>query len=175
MLPERVAVGKVVGAHGVRGTLRVAVLTDFPERFRSMEELSLFGRGDRALGSFPVTRVRPVPGKNQMLIDCEGIDTRDDAEALTGAQIKVPRSDCPVLPEGTYWIDDLLGLEVVEAETGRVLGRLDDVMQTGAADVYVVTGGDGRLLLPAVGEVVRSVDLRQRRMEVSLPEGLPGR
>ncbi|MER3460786.1 MAG: 16S rRNA processing protein RimM, partial [candidate division GAL15 bacterium] len=105
------------------------------------------------------------------LVKLEGVEDRTAAERLRGAAVCVPRSGRVPLPEGTYYVDDLLGSEVV-TEEGRALGRLEEVLRGQAHDVYVVPDGRREVLLPAVREVVGEVSVDGRRITVRLPPGL---
>lgn len=168
----RVQIGRIVGAHGVKGVLRVHPLTDYPERFLDMKTLCLERRGKPPL-CLDVVEIASHEGKGQLLLTARGITDRDMAEALRGAVITVSPEERVALPEGEYWIDSLIGLDVVEADSGEHLGKVDDVMSTGSHDIYQVRTPDGAAkLLPATAEVVREIDLAGGVMRVSLLEGL---
>ena len=111
--------------------------------------------------------------KNQALIKFKGIDNIDEAEKLRNAYIKVHRDDEPELPEDTYYIVDLIGLEVF-SDDERKLGILKDVypIPSGEHDIYVVDTGDKELLLPAIGEVIMNIDIANKKMIVHLLPGL---
>lgn len=156
-----VVVGVIVAPHGVRGEVKVQPLTDFPERFRSGSRLWL--RGEERT----VQRGR-WSGKH-VIVKLRGIETRNDAEVLRGAELTVPEP--ARLEEGVYYVHDIIGLPVFDA-AGEELGTLEDVMSTGSADVYVVRGERGELLLPALDDVIKEVDLEHRRMVVDVPEGI---
>jgi 16S rRNA processing protein RimM len=101
----------------------------------------------------------------------QGVETIEQAECLVDCELLIPRSAAPMLPEGTYYHGDLIGLRVV-TEEGRELGRIVDILETGANDVYVVHGEGSEWLLPATKEVVRKVDLAREIMLVHLLEGM---
>lgn len=162
------AVGHIVGVHGLRGEVKLESYTDFPERFAPGERLRL---GDD-LAEVEIASVRPH--KKFLLIRFEGVTDRTAAEQLRGLWLFVAEEDAAELEEGAYWIHDLIGLEVRE-ESGARLGELVDVLVTGANDVYVVHGEPGaarEILLPAIPEVVLNVDLAAGVMTVRLLEGL---
>ncbi|MCS6827408.1 MAG: ribosome maturation factor RimM [Caldilinea sp.] len=162
------AVGHIVGVHGLRGEVKLESYTDFPERFAPGERLRL---GDD-LVEVEIASVRPH--KKFLLIRFEGVVDRTAAEQLRGLWLFVAEEEAAELEEGAYWIHDLIGLEVRE-ESGERLGELVDVLVTGANDVYVVHGEQGaarEILLPAIPEVVLNVDLAAGVMTVRLPEGL---
>lgn len=164
------AVGRVVGVHGLNGELRVELHTDFPERFAPGSALFL-GAGLRAL---EIEGAREHKG--MILLALEGIADRDAADALRDEWLFIPDSAAKKLPEGEYWVHEIIGLAVVD-ESGAAIGQVNDVMQTGANDVYIITpAGDvnrGReLLIPATAEVVQRVDLANQTLTIRLIPGL---
>ena len=169
---KRVVVGKILGAHGIHGTVRLLPLTDFPERFEEMKEFYLEqeGRPPLILELFSAVLYE---GKGQFLVEAKGIDSRDAAEALKGYCVTVAPQERPSLDSDEYWIDDLLGLSVCDASDGKELGILEDVIVTGSNDVYAVRTKEGKeQMLPALGHVVIEVNLEQGIMKVAVPEGL---
>ena len=179
---ERIEIGRIVGAHGVKGVIRVHPLTDYPERFMDMQRLCV-GRAGKPSKVLDVEGVNLHEGKGQFLFKVRGIEDRDEAEALTGFIVTVSPEERVALPEGEYWIDSLIGLNVVDMrEDGQLektkanatlLGIVEDVMPTGGNDVYVVRTPEGEMkLIPAIEEVVREIDLEAGVMRVVIPEGL---
>ena len=169
---RRVVVGRIVGAHGIKGTLRVHPLTDFPERFLDMEELYIerAGKPHRILR---VANVSAHDGKGQFLFTVEGIEDRDAAEFYRGWTVTVAPDERVDLPEGEYWIDSLIGLDVYEADSGAHLGTIEDVMPTGSNDVYRVrTPEGGTKVIPAIADVVREIDVEAGVMRIAMMEGL---
>ena len=170
--PGRVIIGRIVGAHGIRGALRVHPLTDYPERFLDMDRLyiELRGKADREL---EILDISSHEGKGIFLVTVAGINDRDTAEALTGALITVMPHEKVELPDDEYWIDSLIGLAVVDTDGGETLGIVEDVLKTGASDLYQVRTPDGKLkLIPAVADIVKEIDIDSGLMRVVLPEGL---
>ncbi|MDR1020609.1 MAG: ribosome maturation factor RimM [Synergistaceae bacterium] len=170
--PRRVQIGKIVGAHGVKGTLRIHPLTDFPERFLDMGRLYVEkpGKPPREL---EVQRASSHDGKGQILVKAAGVDGRDEAEALSGWAVTVLPEERVDLPDGEYWIDSLIGLKAVVAASGDCLGTVEDVMTTGGNDVYAVRTAEGDIrLIPAIGDVVREIDISSGVIRVDLIEGL---
>lgn len=147
---------RVVGAKGLSGALRVESLTDRPERL-SVGEI-LFVEGEPA--GRRVTMVEP--GGRSPVLGLEGIEDRPAAAALMGRYLEV---DAEPLPEGTYYWHQLVGLEVVQ-EDGAILGRVAEVFRAGENEVYRVEGPGGEILLPALRDVVRSIDLEVGLMTV---------
>lgn len=164
------AVGRIVGAHGLNGELRMELHTDFPERFAPGVELWM--GADLAL--YTVTSAREHKG--MILLCVDGVDDRDSAEALRGEWLFIPEDAAMALPEGEYWVHDIIGLAVVD-ESGAALGRVTDVLQTGANDVYIVAPAEnvnrGReLLIPAIAEVVQAVDVPGGLLTIRIVPGL---
>lgn len=160
---KKVAVGAINGIWGVRGHVKVTVMTSNPDRFRPGVTLLLQGIPRKVLDvQFP--RGYPV-------VLFRGFEDREAAESLIGELIEIPESELPDLPEGEYYTHDLVGM-VVETSTGESLGTLTEVLRTGSNDVYVVKReGAKDVLIPAIPDVVLSVDVAAQRMVV---EALPG-
>lgn len=170
-LPDgKVAVGRVSSPHGVRGELSVFPLTDFPERFQAMDSIDLY-RGDVLVRTLSVKRVRFNEGRDSLILESELRD-RDEAAALSGALILIDAEDRVELPEGHFWVDDLIGLKAEDME-GRPLGTVENILSAGANETYEIRDFEGRLhYVPAVEAFVRDIDLERGRLRVSLIEGL---
>lgn len=151
------------GAHGVRGELRIEPLTDFPDRFRPGG--AVWVRGER----HAIEDVRPY--RDTLLLALEGIASREAAHALRGTLLEVPERELAALDEGEHYRFQIVGLGVFDRQ-GNALGRVVEVLETGANDVYVVQDEDGELLLPAIDSVVLEVDVPGRRMVVELLDGM---
>ena len=166
-MTDRFRVGVVTSPHGVRGELKVYPTTEEPERFQRLERVRVCRR-DRE----EERKVVSVRFQNAMvLLRLEGVDSRDVAEQYRKAELYVDRAEALPLEEGEYYVADLISLTVTEE--GEVLGTLKDVLFTGANDVYLVERPDGgELLIPAIKECIRDVDLEAGRMEVHLLPGL---
>ena len=159
---DLIAIGKIVAPHGVRGELRVAVLTEFPERFLDMKRVLVEGKGEMT-----VTGVRTH--QDIILMTLAEVKDRDAASALRGRLLQVTRAELMPLPEGQFYVFDLVGVKVFD-EAGQELGVLEEVLQPGANDVYLIRRTDGsELLLPALRSVVLTVDMPGRRMVVKPP------
>lgn len=157
-----IAIGRIVAPHGVRGELRVAVLTEFPERFLDMKRVLVEGKGEMT-----VTGVRTH--QDIILMTLAEVKDRDAASALRGRLLQVTRAELMPLPEGQFYVFDLVGVKVFD-EAGQELGVLEEVLQPGANDVYLIRRTDGsELLLPALRSVVLTVDMPGRRMVVKPP------
>jgi 16S rRNA processing protein RimM len=173
--PPYLAVARVLRPHGVRGDLRVQALTRFPERMYRLEQVFLGPAPDdyTALRPHTVRRVRPE--KDEFwLLHLEGIDDRDEAEPLRGQFIFVALADAVPLAEDEVYVFQIMGLEVRTLDD-FVLGRVVDVIETGANDVYVIQGeAYGEVLLPAIEGVIVRIDVEGGLMTVNpLPGLLP--
>ena len=161
-----IAIGRIATAHGIRGEVRVELYTDFPERFTPQTVIYL----GEALTAATIEYARPH--KLQMLVKLLGFETRDEAETLRGQWLFVPEEEAVELEADTYWVHDIVGLQA-ETEEGEVLGRITEVLFTGANEVYVIKGADGvELLVPAIADVIQQVDLAAKRMTVRLLPGM---
>jgi 16S rRNA processing protein RimM len=158
-----VEVGHIMGTVGKFGELRVEELTDLPRRFAPDSTVYLNGK--------PVRVRTSRQGRGGLIIEIEGIDTPEAARALHGATLEVPVSELPQLPEGTFYHYHLIGLRVASTE-GEELGTLAEIIATGANDVYVVKGPGADLLLPAIPDVIKKVDVDKGEMTVELVPGL---
>lgn len=161
-------VGEIVSVHGIDGTVKVYPTTDFIERLAQRQELWI------GVKSQPLkVRHAQIHGK-VILLQLEGVTNRDQAESLRGALLSVPTNTLPRLPEGEYYWHQLVGLEVRESLTGRVLGRLTQVIRSGGHhDLFEVDRPSQKpLLIPALKRMVQTVDVENRVMEVVLPDGL---
>jgi 16S rRNA processing protein RimM len=170
--PCYLLVGRVLRPHGVRGELRIEIVTDYPERLVQHTHFYL------SHPDFPAAVQRyPVEGirfhKEVLLLKLGGCDDRDAANHLRGMLVQIPIADAVPLEEGEYYLFQLVGVQV-ETENGERLGQIVEVIETGANDVYIVRGPRGEVLLPAVDEVILELDLESKRMVVRpLPGMLP--
>jgi 16S rRNA processing protein RimM len=163
--PSFLAVAKVRRPFGVKGELLLEILTDFPKRL--MQQEHLYAGEEKT--SYGVESIRRH-GK-QLLLRLEGIADRDAAERLRDGILFSRLDDLPPLPEGVYYLHQIEGLAVF-TEDGESLGTVREILKTGANDVYVVRGEKGEILLPAIPQVIREVVLEEKRMVVTLIDGL---
>jgi len=149
--------------------MRVFPLTEDPSRFSGLTACLLVSPDEKTRRPVKILSIRTQG--NHFLLSVDGTATKEAAQSLNGFFLSVPREEAIPLPAGRHFIFDLVGCEVFEA--GCNLGRLRDVLQTGANDVYVVTRpGKKDLLIPVTREIIRSIDIASRRIDVMLPEGL---
>jgi len=165
--PGYFVVGKIVGAHGVRGEVKVSLQTDNPDRFRSGVRLLL--ESEDGLVPVDITSVRPHKG--MMLVKLASVSDRTSAENLRWRKLLIPEQDAMALGAHENYAHDLIGLNV-ETEAGEALGELTEILFAPANDVYIVTGSTDELLLPALRDVILRVDLDARKMIVRVPPGL---
>ena len=161
-------IGKIVNTHGIKGEVRVVPTTDDPKRFEKLKEVYIEQKNTKL---YRIESVRYH--KNFVLIKFEGVDTINDAELFKNSTLKINRKDSLPLAKDEYYIGDLYDLEV-ETEEGRYLGELVDIIYTGSNDVYVIKNKETQkeLLLPAIKQVIKRVDLEQKKIVVQLLEGL---
>ncbi len=159
------AVARVRRPFGVKGETLLEILTDFPRRLFQAEKLFV-GEEHRPHSVASLRR-----HGEEMLLQLEDIRDRDAAELLRGQILYIRTDDLPPLPPGVYYFHQIEGLEAV-TETGEILGRVKEILKTGANDVYVVRGARGEILLPVIPQVIREVRLGEGRIIVRLLEGL---
>ena len=164
----KIAVGYVASAHGVRGEVHIVPLTDFPERFFRMKSLELYAKGAH-MRTLRVVRVRP--GKGGLIVGSDVAD-RDEAESLVGSSVLIDPEERLPLPEGNFWVDDLIGLAVHDVG-GNVLGVVKDLLLSGGNEIYEVEDAEGGLhYIPAVEAFIKDIDLAGGKIVVELIEGL---
>ena len=165
-------IGKVTGVHGLGGNLKVWSYAESPETFSPGRTVLLKFESEQ--GS-PYTIVRSAPHKKGVLLNLAGIDTRTKAEALVGMEILIDRDQLPEPEENTWYWQDLIGLDVTDAEKGHI-GTITRIFPTGAHDILVVSNDkaekkeDREILVPMHRQFVESVDMENRVMAVTLPE-----
>jgi 16S rRNA processing protein RimM len=167
--PGYFVIGTIVGAHGIRGEVKVMPMTDYPERFRPGVKVYVGREPDLTLTEIISAR----PHRDLWLVKLTLTPDRSAAETLRDQYLLVPEAEAMPLAEHENYVHDLIGLPVV-TESGEPLGKVAEVLFTPANDVYVVSGPEGEILLPALRSVVLSVDLAARRMVVRVPDGLLG-
>ena len=164
MKKEYLEAGKIVTTHGIKGEVKIMPYTDTPELLCEFERLFI-GRDKTELY---IERSRV--SKNMVIAKIEGIDTVEAAEKYRNKLLYMHRDDLE-LDENTYFIQDLIGMEVKDADTDFVYGKITDVLQNGANDVYVIKG-DREYLVPAIPDVVISTDIESDLMIIRPLEGL---
>jgi 16S rRNA processing protein RimM len=166
---EFVCVGQIVKVRGTGGELEVFLLGGTALRLEEPSEVFLEDSEGAAPKAFTVVGRKRV-GK-RLALELEGVDAPEIAEKLIGHSVMVNAWRLPPLPEGQYYHYQIVGLDVVDGD-GASLGRLEEVLETGGNDVYVVRAGENEILVPATDDVVKQVDLDAGRIVVELPPGL---
>jgi 16S rRNA processing protein RimM len=164
--PVYLTVGFIRRPHGVQGEMVMDLHTDFPERMKSGRKL-LVGEEHQ-----PMTLASARPHQAGLLIRFRGIETPEDAGRFRNQWVYIKSSEAPRLPEGKIYQHELIGYHVVE-ESGKPLGELVEILETGANNVYVIRDEAGHeILLPAIPDVILETDIPRRIMRVHLLEGL---
>ena len=159
-------IAKIVSTQGIRGEVRCQYYCDSPDILCEFDRLYL------NKGKTPVEIERAYVHKNIVILKIEGIDSIDDAQKYIGKMLYADRDDFE-LDEGVYFIQDIIGLSVKNAETGEVYGKISDVYQNGATDVYSIKKENGReLMFPRIDEVVKKIDIEAGEMLIVPLEGL---
>ncbi len=161
-------IGRVVKPQGLKGGMKAVSYLKSEELLPKLEEV-FFDDEHRRGRAFKVRRIEIR--KKSFILKVDGIDDAETAEQYVGRDVFASSSTLEKLPDGEYYWRDLIGLDVL-TEEGRFLGRIESVFPTGSNDVYVCTGGEREILLPALADVVRKVDLDKGIMVVRLYRGL---
>jgi len=169
-----IAIGKIVSPHGVTGSVKVLPYSDFRERCYQLQNADVYvgNPGLFSLEKMTVTRVS-IYG-NFWLIKFVQIKSREEAAGIKGCLVYIHAKDRFPLPAGSYYYDQIIGLAVYDV-FGKHLGKVVEIRSTGAHDLYVIAGAPGKgreILLPAVKEFVKEVNLEQGTMIAQIPEGL---
>lgn len=168
MKQEYFEVGQIVNTFGIKGVLKVKPFTDDIKRFEELKTVYICKKDK--LQKVEIEEVKYH--KDMVLLKVKGIDDLNEAEKYKGLFLKIDRADSKKLPEGTYFIADLIGLEVYTDE-GTFLGKVDDIFNNGANDVYVIKDELGKqVLLPGTKEVLKLIDLDNEKIIVHLLKGL---
>jgi len=163
-----ITIGKAVKPFGLKGEMKIQILTDFPERFQKLKSVYLVSPAGKEL-ECAVLSVRYAVGIPYLLF--KGYDTPELAKQLNGWFLKVSERDAMPLAEGQYYWFELIGMEVV-SEDGVKLGAIVDIFETGSNDIYVLKQGKKEIYIPATREIVKQVDRKTRRMVIHLMDGL---
>ena len=161
---EKIKIGKIVNTVGLKGEVKVYNYSDSIEIYETIESIYVEDR---------LTVIENVRAqKNMVILKLEGADDRNAAEALRGKELYITEDDLPELPEGQYYVRDLIGMSVTE-EDGNLLGHVTDVLQNTAQDIFEVESENGKkLLIPMVDQFVLDIDAEKREITVRLIEGM---
>ncbi len=167
-MEQLMEIGQIVNTYGIKGYLKIVPYTDDITRFEKLE--SIYIEVKKELKDFIIEDVKY--SKNLVLLKLKGIDDINSAEIYKNCYIKISRSQAVKLPENSYFIVDLIGLNVY-TDNDEELGNIIDVFSTGANDIYVVKNELGKqVLLPAISDVIKKVDIQNKKMIVHLIDGL---
>lgn len=167
-MQKNLEIGQIVNTFGIKGFVKVNPFVDNISRFDTLKKV--YVKRNKTVKEMEVEEVKYH--KNMVLVKFKGVDRVEDAEPLRNSYLEVDRENAIELQEGEYFIADLLGLNVI-TEEGKILGKLDDIFNTGSNDIYVVKTEDGKqLLLPAISEVIKEINLEENKIVVHLLEGL---
>ena len=164
-----VTVARLVRAHGNRGELAAELESDDAGILKLFPEVHLWdGAGRREIARISET----WPHKNRLIVKFDGINTIGEAERLAGWEVQIPAERRPPAPAGRFYVSDLIGCRVLEARTGRLLGEVRDVVETGAAPLLEVRSEQREILIPLASSICVEVDTARRVIRAELPGGL---
>jgi 16S rRNA processing protein RimM len=166
MLQKYLEVGKITNTHGLMGEVRVQPWADSPEFLCKFKKLYLDNQG-----SWGIKVEHARPHKNMAILKLENINDIPSAVSMKNAILYIDRDDAK-LPKGSFFIADLMGIEVRDAATGEVLGKIADVRSLPASNIYVVQGGEREILIPAVDAFIAETNVEEGYIRVNMIEGL---
>ena len=161
-------IGQIVNTFGIKGMVKVKPFTDDIKKFTKFKKIYIKNKAGKK--EYEIEEIKEH--KEMMLVKFKGIDNPNDAELLRESYLIIDRENLEPLEEGTFYIADLLGINVY-TEEGKLLGTLDDIFNTGSNDIYVVKDELGKqLLLPAIKDVIKEINVEESKMIVHLIDGL---
>lgn len=167
---EKICIGEIINVHGIKGGLKVRHLTDDLERFYDLDDLYIEDPKTKEVRPYDIERVQAHKGFIIMYL--KGYGNINEVEHLKNHYLYIDKSQRKKLEEDTYFIQDLIGLEVESEKEGRI-GVLEDVIQAGSSEVYIIRGEQyGEVMVPAAKEFIKEVDLENGKMKVELIEGM---
>lgn len=167
-MKDYLELGQVVNVRGLKGEVKLNSFTDDNTKFEKLKKVFL--KQKDKISEHYIEHVGYA--NNQVVLKLKNIDTVEQAELLRNSYLLVKRDELEKLPEGTYYIVDLIGLDVV-TEQGNYIGKLEDIFNTGSNDVYVVKEESGKeRLLPGTDEVIKQIDTKSGKIIVNLIKGL---
>lgn len=167
-MAEYLEIGQIVNTFGIKGFVKVKPFTDDIDQFNNLKTIYIKNKNSKIEYEIEEAKYH----KNMVLLKLKGINTIEQAETLKNSYLLRNREDEKPLEEGTYYIVDLIGLEVYE-DNGNFLGNLEDIFNTGSNDIYVVKNDLGKqILLPAISNVIKEIDMENKKIIVHLIKGL---
>ncbi|MDI3536172.1 MAG: rRNA processing protein RimM [Eubacteriaceae bacterium] len=164
MKKETMIIGRVAGVHGIKGEVKVQPLTDNSERFFDLREIILVSPKENKKVIITACRIH----KNSVLLQLDGIASRNEAEALIGMNLLIDRDQAVDLSDDEYFVEDLKGMSVYNQRV--LLGELTDILQTGGVDVYMIKGEDREYCVPARKIYFKDFDFENNRIEADIPQ-----
>jgi len=161
--PEFITVGQILAPWGIKGKLKVRVETDFPQRFAPSSKVYVNRQ--------PMTIDHTEWHRGNTIIKLNAVDSIDAAQRLRGQPVEIHHSQLKPLPEGQYYHFQLIGLEVWTTH-GELLGTVTEILTAESNDIYIVYGAQGEILIPAIEDIVKSIDLNEGRIVIEPIEGL---
>ena len=163
---EKIKIGKIVNAVALRGEVKVYHYSDYKERFEELDRILVERRG-----KYEEYEIEGVRYQKEM-VKLKGINDRNEAEALKERDLYITGEDLRELPEDTFYVKDLIGCRVINEENGDEIGRIKDVLQNSAQDIYQIELKNGKeALIPVVGEFVREVSIEEKYVKIHLIPG----
>lgn len=168
MSDEFIVIGKVVSTQGNRGEVNVLPLTGSIDRFKNLNNVFLRNKNSQAILNIEKIRIK----KDTVILKLKDIENIQEAKMIVGSFLEVERKNAIKLPKDTYFIFEIIGLEVY-TENNIFLGKVENVISTGSNDVYIVKGKNKKeLFIPAISEVVKNVNLEKKRITINMVDGL---
>ncbi|HEY92714.1 MAG TPA: 16S rRNA processing protein RimM [Dehalococcoidia bacterium] len=161
--PEFITIGKILAPWGIKGKLKVKVVTDFPQRFTPCSKIYIKRQ--------PMTIDSTHWHKGKAIIKLNTIDCIEEAQRLNEQPVEIHHSQLEPLPEGQYYHFQLIGLEVWTTQ-GVLLGNITEILAAASNDTYIISSAKGEILIPAIEDVVKSIDINKGRITIEVIEGL---
>ena len=168
MSQEFIIIGKVVSTQGNKGEVNVLPFTDSIDRFNNLDNVFLRNKNSQTILNIEKIRIK----KDTVILKIKDIESIEEAKMIVGSFLEVERKNAVKLPKDTYFIFEIIGLEVY-TENDIFLGKIENVISTGSNDVYIVKGENKKeLFIPAIREVVKNVNLEKKRITINMVDGL---
>ncbi len=168
MSDEFITIGKVVSTQSNKGEVNVFPLTDSTDRFKKLDSVFLRNSNSRITVNIEKIRIK----ENTVVLKIKDIENIQEAKMIIGSFLEVERKDAIKLPKDTYFLFEIVGLEVYD-ENNIFLGKIENVISTGSNDVYIVKGKNKKeLFIPAIREVVKNINLEKKQITIKMVDGL---